>query len=370
MSGPPRNAEIAAFDQYKAAHPLLTAAHTELLATIREHGDAVMVLLAGPSGVGKSTLLEHVISDLDAEWAPYAPPGTDPIRSFLMPPFGPQGFSLKDLYFAIQRALDEPGIESKVLYQPAGRDQDSSLVRRRTTESAAREATRKALVEREVAVLVGDEAQHLCEAGGTAHIMSLLESIKWLGMATGTLIVLAGTYDLRALIGLNPQLDRRTPVVHFPRYKDDVEAERADFINVLRKLETHLPGGTVGLLDDWKHLYDVSNGCVGSLKMRLLRGLGAALTAGRPLSIADLRPNKFDRRRIARHRSDIRRGEDDFSTDMPDEHPDSAETLMADDLPDAAFGTRSRPRRPFKRTGKRDRTGAIGSDQAADLGAG
>jgi GTPase SAR1 family protein len=315
MTGLPRDPKVVEFDQYRTAHPMLRRAESELLAKIQEPGDSVIVLLAGPSGVGKTTLLKSVIRTLRERLTPHAKPGCDPVRSFTMPPFAPGGFSVKDLYVAILRALDEPGIEDKVEYEPAGTDQTWSVRRRTSTESALRDACIKALGEREVRVLVGDESQHLCEAGGPAHIRSLLESIKYLGLMTNVLIVLAGTYDLRALIGLNPQLDRRTGVVHFPRYRMDVPEERNAFVNVLRQFEAHLPGLPADLATHWAVLSTWSNGCVGYLKNRLMGSLNAALGEGRAISLDDLAPDNSEKRSLALHLNDILEGEADFSTE-------------------------------------------------------
>ena len=90
MNRPPRNPRIVAFDRHLVAHPRLEEVEAELKATVLEPGDAVMTLVTGPTGVGKTTLIKNAVGDLDAAWEPFATTGDRPIVSFITPAFGAQ----------------------------------------------------------------------------------------------------------------------------------------------------------------------------------------------------------------------------------------------------------------------------------------
>jgi Bacterial TniB protein len=360
-----RRPELEAFERHLVRHPRLERAEAELLEIIAEPGDAVLAVLAGPSGVGKSTLAGHALKSLHDDWMDEIEKGWVPILPLLTPPAAPSGFSMRDFYSEVTFALAEPGIERKLVFGHPGEDLDVAGRGRHTTESAARAACLSALEHRHVRMIVADEGHHMSKTGGKAHIKALLESLKYLGLASGVLVVLAGTYDLAGLIHLNGQLSRRTEIVHFSRYGaqgPDFEA----FINVLRDLEAHLGIETFSFEDSCNVLYDASLGRVGTLKRRIYRALAKALSAGRGLDIADLMLNQAEHQGLANEREEISEGERSFSTE-PVLALGEAELVLAlgatePALPSVAAQSQ---RVPFQRTPKRDPVGPRGEDAAS-----
>src|SRR5258708_31497936 len=83
-----------------------------------------------------------------------------------------------------------------------------------------------------------------------------------------------------ALRNLSAQLIGRSLDIHFPRYRS-TEKELAQFKNVLRTFQDALPfvEETDILVKHWEFCYERSIGCVGNLRMMLVRAVHAALWA-------------------------------------------------------------------------------------------
>src|SRR5216684_6098705 len=61
---PEAQAKLSAFKSYTVTHPLLEKTETALIQALREPAGFAHVLLFGPTGVGKTTVLTHVTKEL------------------------------------------------------------------------------------------------------------------------------------------------------------------------------------------------------------------------------------------------------------------------------------------------------------------
>jgi hypothetical protein len=109
-------------------------------------------------------------------------------------------------------------------------------------------------------------------------LQNQLDCIKSLAEETEVPIVLIGTYELIPLLKLSAQLIGRSLDIHFPRYRSS-EKELSQFQNVLRTFQDALPftKETNILLKHWEFCYQRSIGCVGNLRLMLVRAVRAAL---------------------------------------------------------------------------------------------
>jgi hypothetical protein len=276
----------ARFDAFAAttiAHPALEAADREVQALIEEPAGSAVVLVFGPTGVGKSTLIDGVVrryireryEELQAN-----PQLLPPITIRAAAPSNGQ-FSWRDFMIRGLEALGEPVPR---LTQPVPLPPEPWPNRRRLhSVDDVRKAFEVAIQARRPAAIFIDEAQHLTNVGAGRRL-DQLDFIKSLSDATDSVFFLVGTYDLMALRNLNGQLGRRAWDVHLPRYRADDVAFRsvantfADALKVSRDV----------LLNDLETLYVGSAGCVGILKQWLLRALARAFHDGRELRHDDL----------------------------------------------------------------------------------
>jgi hypothetical protein len=282
----PPAARLAYFVGKVVAHPRLVDAHRALLAALRQPTPAPLILVVGPTGVGKTTLRRRIERQLVAEALPELAddPGRIPVVALeaVAPESGQ--FHWKDYYTRALLALDEPLLAHKIDVHARGlrREGDGAVVvERGTAAPELRRALEHCLRQRRPTAVLVDEAQHLRKTASARRLLDHMDLLKSLAGMTGTPHVLLGTYDLLGLVDLSAQLSRRSADIHFGRYRAGVAEDARAFKSVLLTFQRHLPLATEpDLVGRWEALYEQSVGCVGVLKNWLERALAAALAAG------------------------------------------------------------------------------------------
>ena len=279
----PWRARLEYFRDYTIAHPRLVAARDALVGAIHERAPNSLILVLGPTGVGKTTLrlkieqlmITEMLADLRAD------PGRLPVVSVecIAPESGT--FSWRDHFRRLLLEMEEPLVDYKMNPDApvrVGNRVAKFLPSARAAGSEYHYAVELALrFRRPVAVLI-DEAQHLARMGSGRRLSDQLDVIKSVANRTGTIHVLLGTYELLAFRNLSAQLSRRSIDIHFQRYRADDSGDRRMFLTVLRSFEQHLPlAQPPDLVNEWEYLYERSIGCVGVLKDWLVRALTRVL---------------------------------------------------------------------------------------------
>ena len=284
-SGETLESRLAHFQSFTVAHPHLVAAKDALIAGIRQSAPNSIVMVFGPTGVGKTTLRmkteQILIGELRAELE--SDRGRIPVASVeaIAPDSG--SFCWRSHFKRLLQEMDEPLVDRKRL--PA-RDLDRIFEERfgltdRSPGSEYRYAVEQTLRHRRPAAVMIDEAQHLAKVASGRRLLDQLDVIKSIANRTNTVHVLFGTYDLLAFRNLNGQLSRRSVDVHFPRYRAEVAEERKTFINIVHSFQKILPlSEAPDLVKVWDLLYERSLGCVGILKQWLVKALSTALRRG------------------------------------------------------------------------------------------
>jgi AAA domain len=288
------------------SHPHLQAADQALRQAITETGGASIINVFGPARVGKTTMKNHVMRMLLTDLLPTLQQDRErmPILSISPRPPLSGSFNWKTFFQLGLAALQEPLIEAKIWYPPDDQEEPSSLRSpdlargRRThpegTKDALRHAFEVAVKQRRPVAVIFDEAQHLGKVSG-AQLQNQLDCIKSLADETETVFVLIGTYELLPLRNLSAQLIGRSLDIHFPRYRS-TKNELAQFKKVLATFQDALPfeAETNVLLENWEFCYERSIGCIGNLRLMLVRAVHAALWQGeKKLRVTHLRQYAF-----------------------------------------------------------------------------
>ncbi|GHO96286.1 ATP-binding protein [Reticulibacter mediterranei] len=320
------------------AHPHLKAADQSLREAIREPGGASLILVYGPARVGKTTMKNHVIKEIITEMLPALQEDREqiPIVSILPRPPMNNSFSWKDFLQSALIALEEPLIDHKVLLNTGNGEGEmeatwSAKTRRRTpegTKDALRVSFETAIRRRRPRAVIIDEAQHLGKVSGGRQLQNQLDCIKSLADITETVHVLIGTYELLPLRNLSAQLIGRSLDIHFPRYHT-TKKELSQFKNILGTFQQRLPFAeeTDVLLKNWEFCYERSIGCLGNLRLMLIRAVRAAMEANeKTLSLKLLEKHAFSEAELFEMMVEAHEGEKELAA-KPEQHTKLREML-------------------------------------------
>jgi energy-coupling factor transporter ATP-binding protein EcfA2 len=277
---------IKEFRLLTVAHPMLSTAKDLLVAAINEAPPGTIVMVVGPTGVGKTTLrlkIQQVLSE-QAEPSMKADPSRLPYVAVEAAAPDNGNFNWRDQYRRTLVELSEPMLDCKLKPKWIHFARDSrghQFVRPDASAAQLRQALESAVEHRRPAAILIDEAQHLTRMASGRRLADQLEVIKSLANCTRTVHILLGTYDLLAFRDLNGQLSRRSLDIHFRRYSAESEEDVRVFKNAVLTFQRHLPlENQPDLLPLWEWLYERSVGCIGILKEWLDRALIAALGEG------------------------------------------------------------------------------------------
>jgi energy-coupling factor transporter ATP-binding protein EcfA2 len=320
------------FKSYTVAHPFLERANKEIWDALQEPGGALMIFIVGPTGVGKTTLWEHINQRLTqaAQARMLLDPDHMPVVNlYAMAPSSRQ-FRWPDFYTRALMTVSEPLIDYKVDSQaviPVYNEKMRRHVPPQLVGDAAmlQRSWEQVLKYRKPDAIFVDEAQHLAKTASGSRLIDQLDHVKSLAVATRTMHVLAGTYELLVFRNLNAQLSRRSIDVHLPRYRADVKDERLAFQKILLTFQRQLPlEDAPDLVHQWKICYAHTMGCVGLLKDWLAKALREAVESGeRTISPTLLLKHAASVDRCHQIITDIEEGERSLNAD-----PQATERLM------------------------------------------
>ncbi|HVB25114.1 MAG TPA: AAA family ATPase [Ktedonobacteraceae bacterium] len=295
----------ALFTAATITHRQLEVVHDKILRAVRQPAGFSFVLVHGPTGVGKTRMMESLagqVRDLllqprshtsSLSLAPYGlSPVPIPVLVIEADPPDKSAFNRGYFYRTVLTLLGEqtyPELSHVDIHAEAAPPKRRRMSRAATESNDVpelREGAQAAMYRHGVRVIFLDEAHHLLMGRSGTQGSTLQEQLEWLkslGSKTGVLYVLVGTYDLFNFGKLNGQIVRRCLPVHFPRYQLEREVDCVEFQSALLELLRRMPltcEAERWVTDHWLYFYECSVGCIGVLKDWLLRAVSTALDDG------------------------------------------------------------------------------------------
>lgn len=270
-----------AFSTFTMAHPRLLSVKDQLMAALKSAAPGSLILVLGPTGVGKTTLRRNIEQLLTSELMPElrSDPSRLPFVSASVSASLSGTFNWRHHFARMLREMNEPLVEDKLPVKRLEQRSEHlrSMADRQVSAYELQHAVEQAIRYRRPAAVFLDEAQHFGKIASGRRLSDQLDVIKSVANLTNTVHVLIGTYELLAFRNLSGQLSRRSLDVHFSRYSCENPDDVAAFKNVLRTFEKQMsPLDGFTLLDCWELMYERSIGCVGILKEWLMRALTIA----------------------------------------------------------------------------------------------
>ncbi len=270
-------------EELRIRHTRLSNLMSDLACLLGSKGDILAIL--GPTGVGKSVLNEYLVKTAlkDAAEEMQANPALLPAILIEAESSGEEKFSWRSFYQDILEQLGEDITMPRQNYDidpVTGR-----LVRARYTNtntlSGLRKAVVKALKARKVQFLVIEEAAHIFSQCSARKLLIQLNTLKSLSNTSGAQLVLAGSYDLYELVSLSGQLARRIQVIHFSRYREDVDADVRAYRACLQQCQAvHKGLWGNSLMEHADVLMENTIGCIGTLTSVLKHAVKFAASRG------------------------------------------------------------------------------------------
>jgi len=235
-----------------------------------------IVLVCGPTGVGKSTLGKFLVED--AVSGNHALMNQDagliPAVYVEAPSSGEREFCWALLYHQILGQLEGDLPMRRHAYSVDAKSNRLVIPPTLSPNSLAalRTAVEKALKDRGTSHLVIDEAAHIMQHQNLRRLTSNMNTLKSLSNRSGAQIVLSSSYDLFQMVSLSGQLARRAQVLHFDRYRQDNDADIRAFMACVQWFEKALPEFFRGRLLPYSEvLHENTLGCVGTMRDVLCR---------------------------------------------------------------------------------------------------
>ena len=271
------------FQKLKIAHPRIASVLAQLEQAILPDSGFDIVMVVGPTGVGKTSVLEALNKRINEQHHQemLANPGFIPCIRFEIPEPGPKQFAWSTFYMEPLMQLNDPVIKRKV--QTIVNDGITSIkpLTSHANVAALQTALKRGLKIRGTRAVIIDEAAHLLGHAHGLDLVNLTNAFK--SMANGgATIVIAGSYDLLKLMDLNAQLSRRICVIHFDRYHHGpgFEEDEGAFRNSLTQMQNTMPTPEKpNFLQYSLPLQQRCIGCVGILKEVFQRALLNVLKA-------------------------------------------------------------------------------------------
>ncbi|MDG9669583.1 ATP-binding protein [Hahella sp. CR1] len=297
-------------------HSSLARVFEEVKLSLQEHTGKHIIVVAGPTGVGKTTLasrlVDHVYQDIVPDWA--AAPHCIPAICVELNMEAGIVFDWKELYRQVLEELEEPLIDRKCHVERISNERGGRVLTGKSAGAAAlRNQMKRALKDRETQVIVIDELQHLFKHGGRSE--QHYEVLKSLSSKTGCTIIGLGTYELSGMIDWSGQINRIASYVQFPQYKFATQEDQQTFFNAYNGLLAHTPIDLdAGLMQpDLTFFYVGSCGCVGILKDWVYRALSRALAMASPvMTLEHFEITMLSPKALKRILEEIREGEESF----------------------------------------------------------
>lgn len=354
------------------AHPVMDEAKSLIKSIISYPGDTSVIFVYGPTGAGKTALMELITHEINEEFRSILEVNRGMIAAAHTEVALEQSgvFSSKGHLERVLLALEEPEelLDCKIKYsvKGIGRNNDGELViDPRIVEHKLGLAVENALKYRRLKIFCLDEAHHMLSYSSGKKVATIPETIKSIANRSKTVHGLFGTYDLLTLHDVGDQLSRRSAYIHLRRYHADSEQDWLNFQSLVLSFLLEMPlEETPDLLPHCPFLYQRSLGCAGTLKSWFKKTLAYVYSNGAgTLTLKDLEQRALSRAQCQNILRKIKEGEAkhqeleaqtaeldkelglDICSSFPSPQPNSTQSQSDDAEPTDKKTTKESPKR-------------------------
>lgn len=326
-----------------------------------------LIVLAGPTGTGKSTIIEEYASEYyeSRRVDMLADTSLQPLAFAQATASGDLAIDWTRLYSDLLSSLRDPFAYIRSMRRD-GRQALQVHKGETLAEAQMREQLESVMRAMKTDRAIIDEAQHVIRGKGRAKPGDRLDMLKSQAQNSGAKWILVGTHDLPEYLEHSGQLARRTQVIRLDRYRYTEQPELNEFASAATAMFKAMPSKPKfpSVAANVKFYHVGSIGCPGVLKDWLGRSYMRVLRAGtNEITIEDLTNTRLGRRALATINREVlaserTRGEDNGG---PDKELERAILMGLDYVPEGAQpgpaaqrAEKTEKNKPFERTAVRD----------------
>ena len=352
------------FKDYIVHHKNLDVALEETMRYIRSLVDERIILVCGPSGVGKQELVNGVKQQIIETVGIDSNQTTDCIPIVEVEAIAPVegSFDFPSLWISTLNEMSEPMMDHKMLPTEAEGcdDKGNRIIKSEVKKADYEKILINTLKHRHVKVMIINEAHHMLmvatakKANWSVNVLKSLASCR-------VPIILVGTYELLNYLELESeyidQSIRRTKIVNFPRYYRGAEGLK-HFGTAAKALILNMPFEETDpniISKNIEYVFEYSLGRIGALKIWMMDAFSYAL---------DNNAKLFTREHLEATRlsgylrgivlDGIEEGESRMSKFLSDGDSNKSQLATDENPSDVPGKSPAKNKKPFKRNPKRD----------------
>lgn len=243
-----------------------------------------IVVLAGPTGVGKTRMLVKLVEDQLSKGSERMreDPLFIPVIATTAIAHGHRKFDFKRCYLDCLAALGDPFAGKRT------RTKEEKDRARKERFKAAGETISAALLRMDLELelerhgtvtWVLDEGDHILTGGASGLPGDQFDALKSFAQITGITLILSGTGKLPTYLAASGQLSRRTKVVVLSHYHWDNDVQVSQYASAVNSLMERLPiDGFPAVTTNVEEFFIGGVGCVGVAKDWIARAYAQMLT--------------------------------------------------------------------------------------------
>ncbi len=292
---------LSPFANWACEHPYYDIVFRWLMDRVESLSEPALFLICGPTGVGKSTLSDHLTRELALRMKDAMEANPDLLHKvYAEAVYIPgRGFDWDGLFRSLLRDASDILIDRKV--------SRSVWPLHSNNRSGLEDAVNQMLLHRKPRVCIIDEGGAFLESGSDETLLKIIGYLKSLSNRSRTHFVILGDYRLAKMTSFSGQLNRRCLFQHFANYPSGSESAFqkivADFERRMREC-----GIKADITPAAAMLFEQTCGCVGLLKRSLEECWITTKSKGTVIDTSVLESTRFPKGAVEKWRAEIKEG--------------------------------------------------------------
>ena len=303
---PKANSQRSPFADWACGHAFYDRVFQWIIERLFCLSEPSVLLIIGPTGAGKSTMIRHVSSQLAIRMA--SAMKDDPSRLhkvYAEAVYVPtRGFDWEGLFTALLSDANEILLNRKVAkVWPPEKPNLKGLA----------SAVNTMLLNHAPPAAIIDEGGSFVESDSDESLDRVLGFLKSIGNRSRTHLLIFGDYRMAKMSTLNAQLNRRCLIMHLSNYPEGYK-DQFDLVVGTFEKRLHAQKVSADLIGASDLLFEETCGCVGLLKRWVENAWIVERDTGRTIDRKVLEATRFPAGSVSKWRADIANGHENLRT--------------------------------------------------------